>query len=113
MIRSSRDDLEKEFDASKTYKEKKMSKGTRNRSWREVGVAISTIIVLGIGALLVANPAFARNRRGSGTDCGEECYHECQYDGGCVSYYAQGNSVTFICEDGDITIQMTGSLCAD
>ena len=108
MIRFSRNDLEKEFDASKTSKEEKMSKETRNRSWLEVGVAISTIIVLGIGALLLAAPAYA-----GGTDCGEECYHECEYDGGCVSYYARGDSVTFICEDGDITIQMTGSLCAD
>ena len=89
-----------------------MSKGTRNRSWRQVGVAISTIIVLVIGALLVADPADARGRRQRRTDCGEECYHECPYDGGCISYYANGNSVTFICEDGDITLQMTGALCA-
>ena len=108
MIRPSSNDLEEEFDASQTYKEKKMSKGTRSRSWLEVGIAISTVIVLGIGALLVATPAYA-----GGTDCGEECYHECEYDGGCVGYYAQGNSVTFICEDGDITLQMTGALCAD
>ena len=90
-----------------------MSKGTRSRSWLEVGVAISTIIVLVIGALLVANPAYARNRPGRRTDCGEECYHYCQNHGGCISYFAQGDAVTFICEDGDITKQMTGSLCAN
>ncbi len=84
-----------------------MSKGTRNRSWLEAGVAISTIIVLGIGALLMATPAYARR-----TDCGRECYRECRSEGGCVSYYAQGNVVTFICEDGDVTVHMTGNLCA-
>ncbi len=93
-----------------------MSKQGRNRSWMEVGGAISAIIVLGIGALLVATPAFAQQRGGQGgggTDCGEECYYECASEGGCVSYYAQGSYVTMICEDGDITIQMaSGTYCA-
>lgn len=82
-----------------------MSKATRNRSWLEVGVAMSAVFALGIGALLVASPTYAGT-----TDCGEECYYECDLEGSdCVGYYAQGNSITMICESGDISFEMTES----